>query len=58
MSYKLFYMRFPGLEDEDSAGEDHEDDSEDEHFVLGQSRGRIPSLPTAHVVVTCYSFML
>jgi hypothetical protein len=51
-------MRFPGLEDEDSAGEDHEDDSEDEHFVLGQSRGRIPSLPTAHVVVTCYSFML
>jgi hypothetical protein len=35
MSHKLFYPGFPGLEDEDDVAGDHEDDLEDDQFVLG-----------------------
>jgi hypothetical protein len=38
-----FFVLFSVLEDEDATAGDHEDASEDDQFVVGQSRGRVPS---------------
>jgi hypothetical protein len=38
---------FSALEDEDAIAGDHEDASEDDQFIVGQSRGCVPSPLTA-----------